>query len=240
MATVNILYTIILIGKIKLSLYTVNKKGDFYMKRKNDEKQKNNSMLPKTKQANFTSVAIIIAACVLVVAVTLMAVIFGTSQSPDDSGKEQLEDTIKLNILSGSFVEEMQYNVWFDIDCDKTEGTITLTPTIGFVMCMENANEANVKIVESINVTDVDKYTYIWCVDKEDKDQIGYVDVAFEDKTQLKTASIYALFHEGTIGFLERDQYAEYEDAVQKANGAFKSVFAVTQTDQKGYYSKWT
>ena len=189
------------------------------MKRKNDEKQKNNSMLPKTKQANFTSVAIIIAACVLVVAVTLMAVIFGTSQSPDDSGKEQLEDTIKLNILSGSFVEEMQYNVWFDIDCDKTEGTITLTPTIGFVMCMENANEANVKIVESINVTDVDKYTYIWCVDKEDKDQIGYVDVAFEDKTQLKTASIYALFHEGTIGFLERDQYAEYEDAVQKANG---------------------
>ena len=106
MATVNILYTIILLGKIKLSLYAVNKKGDFYMKRKNDEKQKNNSMLPRTKQANFTSVAIIIAACVLVVvvAVTLMAVIFGTSQSPDDSGKEQLEDTIKLNILSGSLV----------------------------------------------------------------------------------------------------------------------------------------
>lgn len=38
----------------------------------------------------------------------------------------------------------------------------------------------------------------------------------------------------------ERIQIRVSFEAVQKANGAFKSVFAVTQTDQKGYYSKWT
>lgn len=38
----------------------------------------------------------------------------------------------------------------------------------------------------------------------------------------------------------ERIQIRLSFEAVQKANEAFKTVFAVTETDQKGYYSKWT
>ena len=78
-------------------------------------------------------------------------------------------------------------------------------------------NESDIQIAEEVDLATLNQYSYIWITDYTGKDFVGYMDAKFEDRTQIKTASIYAIFSGSTIGFLDKDQYEEYKMAIEIA-----------------------
>lgn len=182
------------------------------MLKKQREKSKEKHLL-ETKNSN---APIVIAFCILflVIAVIECCIALSPDKENQEQEKQKNVDLISIDLIGSSLVDQSQYNIWFSVNCNETDGTISMKPSVGYVLKMDITDETNVQVVETINYDEVNRYTYIWIVETMDKDFVGYIDVEYENSTTLKTASIYSIFSGETIGFLERDQYQEYEQAI--------------------------
>lgn len=178
-----------------------------------NEKHNKKKNLLDVKKLNPTPIILI---CISVVA---LIAIFGSMwiDQEDPDTKQKNDDVISISFAGSSLVDETQYNIWFNINCRETSGSIRLEPSTGFVMKVNITNESDIQIAEEVDLATLDQYSYIWITDYTGKDFVGYMDAKFEDRTQIKTASIYAIFSGSMIGFLDKDQYEEYKTKIEKA-----------------------
>lgn len=183
------------------------------MSEKNKEKKSEKKQLLDTRNTN-TPIIIVFCIALLVIAVIECCIALSPDKENQEQEKQKNVDLISIDLIGGSLVDQSQYNIWFSVNCNETNGIISMKPSVGYVLKMDITDETNVQVVETINYDEVNQYTYIWIVETMNKDFVGYIDVEYENSTTLKTASIYSIFSGETIGFLERDQYQEYEQAI--------------------------
>lgn len=185
------------------------------MQQKN--KKDNSTLLDKRAASSIPMIVFCFILLAIVVALVLNLILKQNDQEQEPE-KQKNADIISINLIGGSLVDETQYNIWFYINCNETDGNINLKPSLGYVLKMDITNESNIQPAETINPSDAGSYVYIWVVEKAEKDFVGYIDVEYENSITLKTASIYSIFSDETIGFLEKSQYDEYKQAVEEKN----------------------
>lgn len=180
-------------------------------------KQNNNKKQPSEilKRRKLSNKPIIVGVASLLTVVAIIAIVLISTGKPqsqkETEGKNEKKDIVSIQIISGSLVDEQQYNVWFEVNCDRQDGTISMAPSVGYIIGLNNENDEIMQL-DVIDVKDINLYTYIWIVESANESIVGCVDVKYEDTLQIKTASIYSIFYDGAIGFLDRDQYNEYSN----------------------------
>ena len=167
-------------------------------------------MLNKQPQKKMPSLGIIIPAVLLslIFVGAVIGLIMNTSDGKSDDDKLKTQDAVVISIAGATLVEDQQYNIWFDIICDETSGTLKISNTDGYLMMQNNANtDALPVVVESIDLDTIKTHSFIWIVEKSDDVQVEKCEVVFESATKLKSSSIFAGFENGTVAFLDEEQY---------------------------------
>ena len=169
-----------------------------FMKNKEHISQKNSSS--KNKSIGLYVVIIITVVMVAFVALALLR---------NEGRKQDVDaDTIEINILSASLVEDTQYNIWFDMTSQEAEGSITLIPTSGVVLMISKTDATSSPIqVETIESANIAGHSFVWVVDKKGEVFFDKVDLVFESATQKDQSSIYVGFENTGVAFLSREEY---------------------------------
>ena len=166
---------------------------------------------------------VVLCTCFLI-GVILLVVKTNLGQTPN---KEETKNTISISILNSSLVEDKQYNIWFDIICNETEGDISISPTVGLLMMVDNENpEAQAILVDDLDLDLIKTHSFVWVVDKSDEVMLEKVDVIFENSVLLKSASIFAGFENEVIAFVDE---ATYNSAKEKMTET--SDYSETEVD---------
>ena len=148
-----------------------------------------------------------------------------TDETPDGNNRQEIQDTIKISLIGDpQLVDEAMYNIWFDIVTDGTQGTISIEPSIGYVLQYNKENgQVSETPVTTISTDDLDNYDYIWVFDKEADFMLCNNVVTIENKTTKKDASMFLFCKNTAVSFLTKDGYENMQNNWDKiVNGDYE------------------
>ena len=189
-------------------------------KKQHKKKDSSKSLLNKQKQRKKPSMGIVIplAIIAIVAVVCVIGLIVDHQNQHNDKDRETTQSIVTISRINGSLVEGKQYNVWFDVSCTETKGSIRIDATEGILMMVDNRDPTSKPVlVESIDLSTIKTHSFVWIVDNTDEARPGKVDVPFDNNIMLKTTSIFTWFENGTINLLNEDGYkivTENDDSI--------------------------
>lgn len=169
-----------------------------------------------------------------IVALSIMAIIIfcyimpsmnQPDEAPNSDNRQEIQDTIKISPIGDpQLVDEAMYNIWFDIVTDGTQGTITIEPSIGYVLQYNKENgQVSETPVTTISTDDLDNYDYIWVFDKEADFMLCNNVVTIENKTTKKDASMFLFCKNTAVSFLTKEGYENMQNNWDKIiNGDYE------------------